>query len=98
MTITKFDLVKKVIELGVNGKVAKKTVQTFIDSVVDSLKNGKKVQISGFGTFIIREKRERMGRNPKTGVRVLIPAKRVPAFKPSEMIKGLIEKGVSANE
>jgi len=56
------------------------------------------VQISGFGTFIIREKRERMGRNPKTGVRVLIPAKRVPAFKPSEMIKGLIEKGVSANE
>ncbi|MEI7904841.1 MAG: HU family DNA-binding protein [Candidatus Firestonebacteria bacterium] len=92
MTVTKLDLVKKVIELGINGKVAKNTVQTFIDSIVNSLKKGDKVQISGFGTFIIRQKRERMGRNPKTGEKVLIPAKTVTAFKPSEMLKDLIEQ------
>ncbi len=98
MTVTKFKLVKNVIDLGVNGKVAKRTVQTFIDCIVDSIKRGEKVQISGFGTFIIREKKERMGRNPKTGAKVLIPAKRVPAFRPSEMLKERIKKGVSANE
>ncbi len=98
MTVTKFELVKNVIGLGVNGKVAKKTVQTFIDCIVGSIKSGEKVQISGFGTFVIREKKERVGRNPKTGEKVLIPAKRVPAFRSSEMLKKRIEKGVSADE
>ena len=71
MTVTKFELVKNVIGLGVNGKVAKKTVQTFIDCIVGSIKSGEKVQISGFGTFIIREKKERVGAIPKQGRRSL---------------------------
>ena len=97
MTITKFNLVRKVINLGVNGQIAKKSVQTFIDSIVNSLKRSEKVQISGFGTFIIREKKERIGRNPKTGEKVIIPSKKVPVFKVSDMLKQEIKRGEKAN-
>ncbi|MFH1825094.1 MAG: HU family DNA-binding protein [Candidatus Firestonebacteria bacterium] len=93
MNITKRDLVRNVAQLGINNSLAKKSVQTLLDSIVNSLKSGEKVQISKFGTFIIREKRERIGRNPKTGEKVIIPAKKIPAFKPSKILKRQIEKG-----
>jgi DNA-binding protein HU-beta len=92
-TVTKNNLVKKVVNLGVNGNVAKVAVQSFIDCIVDSLKNGDKVQISGFGTFIIRTRKERVCRNPKTGEHVVVPARSSPAFKPSEILKKRIENG-----
>ena len=92
-TVTKNNLVKKVINLGVNGNVAKVAVQSCIDCIVDSLKAGKKVQISGFGTFIIRERKERICRNPKTGEKVTVPVRSSPAFKPSELLKKRIEHG-----
>ena len=92
-TVTKNDLVKKVIALGVNGNVAKVAVQSFIDGIVDSLKAGEKVQLSGFGTFIIRSRKERICRNPKTGEKVKVPARKSPAFKPSEILKKRIENG-----
>lgn len=93
MSITKHDLVSNVMRLGINSSMAKKSVQTLLNSIVNSLKSGEKVQISRFGTFIIREKRERIGRNPKTGEKVIIPAKKIPVFKPSKMLKRQIEKG-----
>jgi nucleoid DNA-binding protein len=77
--------------------LAKKAVQTLLDSIVNSLKNSEKVQITGFGTFIIRERRERVGRNPKTGEKVVIPAKKFPVFKPSKMFKEQIKKGGISN-
>ncbi|OGF47942.1 MAG: hypothetical protein A2231_06095 [Candidatus Firestonebacteria bacterium RIFOXYA2_FULL_40_8] len=92
-TVTKNNLVKKVVDLGVNGNVAKVAVQSFIDCIVDSLKSGEKVQISGFGTFIIRQRKERVCRNPKTGEKVVVPARSSPAFKPSEILKKRIENG-----
>jgi nucleoid DNA-binding protein len=92
-TVTKNNLFKKVVNLGVNGNVAKVAVQSFIDCIVDSIKKGEKVQISGFGTFIIRSRKERICRNPKTGEKVIVPARCSPAFKPSELLKKRIGNG-----
>ncbi|MCX5776457.1 MAG: HU family DNA-binding protein [Candidatus Firestonebacteria bacterium] len=92
-TVTKNSLFKKVVNLGVNGNVAKVAVQSFIDCIVDSIKKGEKVQISGFGTFIIRNRKERICRNPKTGEKVIVPARCAPAFKPSELLKKWIGNG-----
>lgn len=92
-TVTKNSLFKKVVNLGVNGNVAKVAVQSFIDCIVDSIKKGEKVQISGFGTFIIRNRKERICRNPKTGEKVIVPARCAPAFKPSELLKKRIGNG-----
>jgi len=92
-TVTKNDLVKKVVALGVNGNVAKVAVQSFIDCIVDTLKAAEKVQLSGFGTFIIRSRKQRICRNPKTGEKVTVLPRSSPAFKPSEILKKRIENG-----
>ena len=65
-------------------------VQTVLDSIVDSLKTGEKVELRGFGSFRLRERAPRDGRNPKTGEKVFVPAKRVPYFKPGKDLKELI--------
>jgi len=57
---------------------------------VRSLKTGDKIEIRGFGSFRTRERRARIGRNPKTGARVDVPAKRIPYFKPSKELKDLV--------
>jgi len=65
-------------------------VQTVLDSIVDSLKTGEKVELRGFGSFRLRERAPREGRNPKTGEKVFVPAKRVPYFKPGKDLRELI--------
>ena len=57
-------------------------VETIFDSVISALQSGDKIEIRGFGSFRIRQRNPRIGRNPKTGERVEVPAKRVPYFKP----------------
>jgi integration host factor subunit beta len=89
--MTKADLVDEVAK---NSELSKKDaetiVQTVLDSVVDSLKNGQKVELRGFGSFRLRERASRQGRNPKTGKAVFVPAKKIPYFKPGKELKDLI--------
>lgn len=87
--MTKSDLIDKIVEKHPN--MTKKNIDYIINSVFssikDSLKNGDKVEIRGFGSFKIREKNSKTGRNPKTGSKVEVPEKKVPYFKPGKEIK-----------
>ena len=65
-------------------------VEAIFDSVVRSLRTGDKIEIRGFGSFRTRQREARVGRNPKTGARVEVPAKRIPFFKPSKELKDLV--------
>ncbi len=89
--MTKAELVDEVAK---NSELSKKDaeviVQTVLDSIVDSLKSGEKVELRGFGSFRLRERASRQGRNPKTGEKVFVPAKKVPYFKPGKELKELI--------
>jgi integration host factor subunit beta len=67
-------------------------VCAILDSIVRSLRTGDRVEIRGFGTFNTRERRARIARNPKTGARVEVPAKRIPFFKPGKELRELVEK------
>ena len=71
-------------------------VETIFDSVVRSLRAGDKIEIRGFGSFRTRQRRPRVGRNPKTGARVEVPAKKIPYFKPSKELKDLINHAAAA--
>ncbi len=87
MTITKAHIVERVIGLGVSERVAKQAVQLVIDAIAETLKLNQKAQITGFGSFHIKVRGARTGRNPKTGAVVTIPSKKVPVFKPAEEFK-----------
>jgi len=67
-------------------------VNTVLKSIVDALHRGEKIELRGFGSFRLRNRRARAGRNPKTGERVQVPAKRIPYFKPGRELKELINK------
>jgi len=89
--MTKADLideVSKVTEL--SRKDSEVIVETLFDSIIKALRNGDKLEVRGFGSFRIRERKARQGRNPKTGEKVSVPAKKVPYFKPSKELKDLI--------
>ena len=89
--MTKADLVETVaINSDLSKRDAEVIVQTVLDSIVDSLKTGEKVELRGFGSFRLRERAPREGRNPKTGEKVFVPAKRVPYFKPGKDLRELI--------
>lgn len=87
--MTKSELIEVLCEE--NKSLTKKQVETIVngvfDSIKDSIKSGNKVEIRGFGSFKIRQKTSKTGRNPKTGERVEVPAKKVPYFKPGKEIK-----------
>jgi integration host factor subunit beta len=89
--MTKAELVEEVSR---NSDLSKKDseviVQTVLDSIVEALKGGEKVELRGFGSFRLRERAARLGRNPKTGEKVQVPAKKVPYFKPGKELKELI--------
>jgi len=89
--MTKADLVEAVaMHSDLSKKDAEVIVQTVLDSIVDSLKSGEKIELRGFGSFRLRERNSREGRNPKTGEAVFVPAKRVPYFKPGKELRELI--------
>ena len=67
-------------------------VNTVFDSIRDSLRNGDKTEIRGFGSFRLRSRRMKEGRNPKTGATVAVPAKKVPFFKAGKELKELMNK------
>ena len=71
-------------------KHAEIIVNTVFDSIVDSLKDGEKIELRGFGSFRIRHRGARTGRNPKTGDKVKVPPKRIPYFKPGKELRELL--------
>ena len=86
--MTKADLVDKVTSLGdLTRRDGEVIVDTLFESVIGALKSGDKVEIRGFGSFRTRQRNARLGRNPKTGDKVDVPAKRVPFFKPSKELR-----------
>jgi len=89
--LTKRDLIENVATVvGVSRKEAAEIVERILDSIVRTLHRGDRVEIRGFGTFRTRQRAPRLGRNPKTGVRVEVPAKRIPFFKPSKELKDFV--------
>src|SRR6476660_4283156 len=92
--MTKADLIDEVSRLAeLTRKDSEVIVETIFDSVVRSLRAGDKIEIRGFGSFRTRQRRPRVGRNPKTGERVEVPAKKIPFFKPSKELKDLVNHG-----
>ena len=89
--MTKADLVDKVTSLGdLTRRDGEVIVETLFDSVIGALKSGDKVEVRGFGSFRTRQRKSRTGRNPKTGDKVDVPAKRVPFFKPSKELRDAV--------
>ncbi|HET9284217.1 MAG TPA: HU family DNA-binding protein [Candidatus Angelobacter sp.] len=96
-TMTKADLIEEVSRLAeLTRKDSEIIVETIFDSVVRSLRSGDKIEIRGFGSFRTRQRKPRVGRNPKTGARVDVPAKKIPYFKPSKELKDVINHGQEA--
>jgi len=91
--MTKADLVERVArEADMTKKDAEQLVEIIFDSITDTLNKGEKIELRGFGSFRVRERNSRKGRNPKTGDSVSIPAKRVAYFKPGKELKELINQ------
>ncbi len=89
--MTKADLVDKVTALGdLTRRDGEIIVDTLFESVIGALKSGDKIEIRGFGSFRTRQRNSRIGRNPKTGEKVDVPAKKVPFFKPSKELRDLV--------
>jgi integration host factor subunit beta len=94
--MTKADLIEEVANLAeVTRKDGEVIVETIFDSIVKSLRAGDKIEIRGFGSFRTRQRKPRTGRNPKTGAKVDVPAKKIPYFKPSKELKDLVNGGHS---
>ncbi len=90
-TMTKADIVERVYEkIGFSKKEASELVELVFDTLKNKLEAGEKVKISGFGKFEVREKKSRIGRNPQTGDRITISARRVLNFSPSQVLKALL--------
>ncbi len=87
-TMTKADLIESVHEkIGFSKKESADLVELIFSTMKGTLSQGKKIKISGFGNFVVREKRSRMGRNPQTGEVMEISARRVLTFRPSQVLK-----------
>lgn len=90
-TMTKADIVEKVYQkIGFSKKEASELVELVFSSLKDVLVKGDKVKISGFGNFVVRGKNERIGRNPQTGEQIKISARRVLTFRPSQVLKAML--------
>ena len=90
-TVTKADLVEEVIRAtDLPRKESEAIVETIFDSIIQALQTGDKIEIRGFGSFRTRQRRGRVGRNPKTGAKVEVPPKRIPFFKPSKELKDFV--------
>lgn len=86
--MTKADIVESLYEkVGFSKKEAADLVELVFDTIKSTLAQGQKIKISGFGNFVVREKRSRIGRNPQTGESIEISARRVLTFRPSQVLR-----------
>jgi integration host factor subunit alpha len=93
-TLTRMDLSEAVFrEVGLSRNESAELVETVLGTMSDALSRGETVKISSFGTFSVREKAERVGRNPKTGEEVPILPRRVLSFRPSHLMKDRVAAG-----
>jgi integration host factor subunit alpha len=91
--LTKADMVDRLFdELGLNKREAKELVEQFFEEVSQSLVDGRLVKLSGFGNFELRDKRQRPGRNPKTGEEIPISARRVVTFRSGQKLKQRVDE------
>jgi integration host factor subunit beta len=92
--MTKAELIEEVSRVSdLTKKHSEIIVDTVFKSIINALHRGDKIELRGFGSFRIRQRESRKGRNPKTGERVDVPAKKVPYFKPGKELKELINHG-----
>lgn len=97
--MTKAELVEEVARVSeLTKKNSEAIVNTVFDSIIRALQQDEKIELRGFGSFRIRQRRSRQGRNPKTGDKVDVPAKRIPYFKPGKELKELINSSDGAGE
>ncbi len=95
-TVTRADLAEAVYrEIGLSRTESAALVEAVIDQIIDALIRGEVVKLAGFGTFTLRDKNERIGRNPKTGEEVPITPRRVLTFKPSQMMRDRVDAALS---
>ena len=92
-SMTKAELVEEVSRVSdLTKKHSEVIVDTVFKSIIDALHRGEKIELRGFGSFRLRKREPRKGRNPKTGDKVDVPPKKVPYFKPGKELKELINK------
>jgi len=90
--LNKTELIGEVAgKAGITKKDAEKVINAFFTTVEEGLKTGDKIQLIGFGTFEVRDRQARKGRNPQTGAEIDIPAAKVPAFKPGKALKDALD-------
>ena len=95
-TLTRVDLAEAVYrKVGLSRTESADLVELMLDSICDRVVEGESVKLSSFGSFLVRDKKERIGRNPKTGVEVPIKPRRVMVFKPSNILKEAVLNGNS---
>ena len=91
-SLTKAEMAERLFEeLGLNKREAKEMVESFFNEIRGCLASNEQVKISGFGNFDLRDKRQRPGRNPKTGEEVPISARRVVTFRPGQKLKERVD-------
>lgn len=91
--MTKSDLAEKLAEkINVNKQHAEGIINMFTNSIIEALAKGDKVEIRGFGSFRVRERAAKEGRNPKTGEKVFVPPKKVPFFKTGKDFRAIVNK------
>lgn len=94
-TLTKAEIAGAINrKVGISQTTSLEIVQAILDAMASAMEGGQNVKIAGFGTFLLRDKRARVGRNPKTGDEAPISARRVLTFRPSQGLKDQIAKGI----
>ena len=91
--MTKADLIAQISEKSeLSKKDSEKALSAAITAITDALKNGDKVQLIGFGTFEVRDRKEKESKNPRTGEKIIVPAKKAPAFKAGKALKDAVNE------
>ncbi len=94
-SMTKAELVEEVSRVSdLTKKHSEVIVDTVFRSIIEALHRGEKIELRGFGSFRLRSRKSRTGRNPKTGEKVEVPSKKIPYFKPGKELKELINKAI----
>ncbi len=99
MALTKADMAESLFnEMGLNKREARELVDLYFHQLVACLAVGEQIKLSGFGNFYLRDKKERPGRNPKTGEKVLITARRVVTFRPGQKLQARVNAYAGTGE
>ena len=92
MSVTKKELIELVAKKGnLTNKASKEAIKVFLNAIRDALKRNEKVILTGFGTFSLRARKQRKGRNPKTGETITISARNAPGFTPGKSLKKAVK-------